>query len=49
MAATAITNIRIFDGRYILPSTTVIFKDDLITSIGSNPEIAFEPTSVNSS
>jgi hypothetical protein len=47
--AAAITNVRIFDGRHILPSTTVIFKDDLITSIGSNPGIASEPTSVNSS
>jgi len=52
MAATAITNVQIFNGRHILPSlnsTTVIFKDGLITSMGSNPGIASEPTNVNSS
>jgi hypothetical protein len=49
MAATATTNVQTFDGRYILPSTTVVFKDDLITSIGSNPGVTSEPTSVKSS
>ncbi|KAF8850686.1 putative amidohydrolase [Acephala macrosclerotiorum] len=39
MSKVAITNVRVFDDEKILPATTVVFEDGLITGIGNDHEI----------
>lgn len=39
MSKVAITNVRVFDDEKILPATTVVFEDGLITGIGKDHEL----------